>query len=283
VLNRDFSDSLYRHLPEGGVEIITEKELRHSFPKCYAYLAKRRSQLEARKGYRSWYSYSAPRNLELHDRSQILVPLLAAQPSFAAIPESLSGRLCPMASGGFTIRLAEASRILPEYLLGLLNSSILFWVLLRVSNVFRGGWITCTKQYFGQLPIIRGTPGEQSSVVNLVQCVNWLNRPLADHPETSSTRDPLMVAYWEQVLNGLVYELYFPEELHAAGLRLFDLVEQAFLPAIPPKDSDRNVCATFLKTLRTKFEEVHDASHPLKVALQKLQTLDTVRIIEGKA
>jgi hypothetical protein len=80
-----------------------------------------------------------------------------------------------------------------------------------------------------------------------------------------------------------VYELYFPEELHAAGLRLFDLVGQAFLPALPPKDADRNVCATFLKTLRTKFEELHDARHPLKVALQKLQTLDTIRIIEGKA
>lgn len=39
----------------------------------------------------------------------------------------------------------------------------------------------------------------------------------------------------------------------------------------------------FLKTLRTKFEELYDASHPLKVALQKLHTLDTIRIIEGKA
>jgi hypothetical protein len=44
-----------------------------------------------------------------------------------------------------------------------------------------------------------------------------------------TTRDPLMVAYWERVLNGLVYELYFPEDLHAAGLRLFDLVAQADL------------------------------------------------------
>jgi adenine-specific DNA-methyltransferase len=26
-------------------------------------------------------------------------------------------------------------------------------MLLRTSNVFRGGWITCTKQYFGELPI----------------------------------------------------------------------------------------------------------------------------------
>jgi hypothetical protein len=48
-----------------------------------------------------------------------------------------------------------------------------------------------------------------------------------------------MVAYWERVLNGLVYDLYFPEELHAADLRLFGLVAQADLPdltQLPEKD-----------------------------------------------
>jgi hypothetical protein len=30
----------------------------------------------------------------------------------------------------------------------------------------------------------------------------------------------------------LVYELYFPEELHAAGLRLFDLVASTDLPSV---------------------------------------------------
>ena len=37
--------------------------------------------------------------------------------------------------------------------MGLLNSRLLFWKLRQISNVFRGGWITCTKQYFGELPI----------------------------------------------------------------------------------------------------------------------------------
>jgi hypothetical protein len=38
-----------------------------------------------------------------------------------------------------------------NYVLGLLNSSLLFWWLRQKSNVFRGGWITCTKQYFGEI------------------------------------------------------------------------------------------------------------------------------------
>lgn len=35
------------------------------------------------------------------------------------------------------------------------------------------------------------------------------------------------------------------------------------------------------KILRTLFESLYDGTHPLRIALSKLQTLDIVRIIEG--
>ena len=91
-----------------------------------------------------------------------------------------------------------------------------------------------------------------------------------------SARDPLMLAYFEQILNGLVYELYFPEEVHGAGLHLFDLVKQANLPSLDTlPETDR------LPHLRTLFESLYDGTYPLRIVLSKLQTLDTVRIIEG--
>ena len=35
--------------------------------------------------------------------------------------------------------------------------------------------------------------------------------------------------------------------------------------------------------MRKLFEALYDGTHPRRIALAKLQTLDTVRIIEGKA
>ena len=87
-----------------------------------------------------------------------------------------------------------------------------------------------------------------------------------------------MLAYWQRVLNALVYELYFPEEVHGAGLHLFEVVAQAKLPHIDMIDSE----SKRFVMLREKFEDVYDGFHPLRIALDKLQTLDTVRIIEGK-
>ncbi len=86
-----------------------------------------------------------------------------------------------------------------------------------------------------------------------------------------------IAAYLEQWVNALVYELYFPEEVNGAGLHLFDLVAKAKLPDIDSIPEDDR-----LPRLRRLFETLYDGTHPLRIALAKLQTLDTVRIIEGK-
>jgi hypothetical protein len=187
---------------------------------------------------------------------------------------------------GFAV-LNTAFMILPQgdtdvartarHLLAAINSPCVrfFW-----TNRFRDDRKTFPKikgEYLKLIPIPSASDPQINRIVLLVDILSYLNRHLADHPEAASTRDPLMVAYWEQVLNGLVYELYFPEELHAAGLRLFDLVAKADLPDIthiPEKDR--------LSTLRKKFEEVYDIEHTLRAALFSLGNLETVRIIEAK-
>jgi len=146
----------------GAYRLYSEGELEQCYPKALAVLVRSRQKLEKRKQYARWYGYSAPRNLELHDDAQICVPLLADHGLFAHLPRESSPLLCPMASGGFTLRVAETIPVRSHYVLAILNSQLLFWELRRLSNVFRGGWITCTKQYIGELPIRRidfTTPG----------------------------------------------------------------------------------------------------------------------------
>jgi len=140
-------------IEEGFSRLMSSSELQRKFPKVFTHLQRHSAKLRQRKQFKEWFGYSAPRNLELHDRAQIAVPLLANKPVFAFIPKKARGSRCPMASGGFTITFDSRCPLKPEFVLGLLNSKLLFWCLRQVSNVFRGGWITCTKQYFGELPI----------------------------------------------------------------------------------------------------------------------------------
>jgi type I restriction-modification system DNA methylase subunit len=195
--------------------LYAENELQRKFPKAYAYLLSRQADLKKRKQYSAWYGFSAPRNLKLHDDAQILIPLLADHGIYAFVPQNLRGKLCPMASGGFTIALSSECKVKPEYVLGLLNSRLLFWKLQRMSNIFRGGWITCTKQYFGELPIRnidmtdRADKANHDKVVDLVNQMLSLNKQLheakTDHEKTALRRQ---IDATDQQIDQLVYELY---------------------------------------------------------------------------
>ncbi len=72
---------------------------------------------------------------------------------------------------------------------------------------------------------------------------------------------------FERLLNGLVYELFFPEDLHAKSIRLFDACAAAGI-----RDGmDAQAIAT----------AIFHPRHPIYGMLFELQTLDVVRIIEG--
>ncbi|HPJ97433.1 MAG TPA: N-6 DNA methylase, partial [Syntrophales bacterium] len=142
----------YQHSDDGPIRLIDEYGLKSKYPKVYRYLLSRRKQLEKRKQFKAWYGFSAPRNLEVHDSAQLVVPLLADKGLYAELPPDRV-RYCLMAGGGFSITVEDKIAASPRYVLGLLNSRLLFWRLRSISNVFRGGWITCTKQYVGTLPI----------------------------------------------------------------------------------------------------------------------------------
>ncbi len=197
-----------------GYKLKSEAEMKKDFPKAYNYLASQRKALEDRKQFKAWYGFSAPRNLDVHAVAQILVPLLANKGMYCRLPDPAEA-YCLMASGGFSITVSRSSRLSPNYVLGLLNSKLLFWRLRSISNKFRGGWITCTKQYVETLPIRnidfakQADKSHHDKMVSLVEQMLSLNKKLTaaktDHEKTSLQRQ---VDATDRQIDRLVYELY---------------------------------------------------------------------------
>jgi hypothetical protein len=120
-----------------------------------------------------------------------------------------------MASGGFTITIDSSCQLAPEFVLGLLNSKLLFWCLRQKSNVFRGGWITCTKQYFGELPIVSLDLSKPASRTLHKRLVGLVEKMLAFMPrlraaKSESEKQTLQNAVdaTDREIDQLVYELY---------------------------------------------------------------------------
>jgi hypothetical protein len=145
---------IFPYLPTRGHLLpIAEDDLKRKFPRAYRYLSAQRARLTKRKQFREWYAYSAPRSLDGHDAADFLIPLLAIRGSVAAFPHSNGPSYCLLASGGFSMTLPAEHRDSVPAVLAVLNSDVCFWVLRKRSSDFRGGWLTCTKQFVELLPI----------------------------------------------------------------------------------------------------------------------------------
>jgi hypothetical protein len=159
----------------------------------------------------------------------------------------------------------------------LLNSSLVEWFYSQISNRIRGGYLRAFSESMQQIPIPSTNPGSDRAVEEMYDSLCLAARGREDMPVS---RETLMSSYCEQILDAMVYELYLPEDVHSAGLHFFDLVSAAHLPRVDLRG--RGTCNQ-AAALREKLEEIYAPSHPLRAAIQKLHTLEPVRIIEGKA
>ena len=213
--NKDWKIIFPYEITGENAQLMNEQKLKTDFPNAYKYLYENKVNLEKRKQYREWFGYSAPRNLVLHDKAEIIIPLLANRGIFSLLPKDEKGKFCPMASGGFTITLGESCNLKPQYVLGLLNSKLLFWKLENISNIFRGGWITCTKQYFGILPIRtidfgnRQEKAAHDRMVELVEQMLAAKKALAAaQTDKDSTFYERFCSSLDAQIDALVYDLY---------------------------------------------------------------------------
>jgi type I restriction-modification system DNA methylase subunit len=195
-----------------GYELIAEDKFKKQYPKAYEYLLSRKKELLERKQFKQWFGFSAPRNLEVHETAQILVPLLADRGLYCRLSDD-SSRYCLMASGGFSITVSKESGLSPNFVLGLLNSRLLFWRLRSISNVFRGGWITCTKQYVETLPIRTINFTDPADKARHDKMVSLVERMLELHkrsPRTPQEKESLQreIESTDRAIDKLVYELY---------------------------------------------------------------------------
>jgi len=165
-----------------------------------------------------------------------------------------------------------------RFVLAILNSRLCQWVFEQSNPQMVGKTFAEIKVvYVERLPIPPASADQKTVTAQIVDYLIWLKMYSQLPTYSSNPRDPIMSAYWEQVLNGLVYELFFQKDLYAHGLHIFDLVAAAELPklhVLPKRER--------LSRLRTEFERTYATDHPLRGALSTLRSLETIRIVEGE-
>lgn len=165
------------------------------------------------------------------------------------------------------------------FVLAVLNSNVSAFYSKHIFVEKQNGWYEVQPDGLEVFPIPHADTVQSAAIEQLVEYLLWLNRSgVANGELPDSAGGTLLAGYFEQWVNALVYELFFPEPLHAADLHFFRLAEAAKLEPL-----DRMKPGTELARLRTKFEQLYKSDHPLRQSLFALDSIEEVRIIEGKA
>lgn len=174
----------------------TEKAAQSVFMKTYPavhhHLAQWEEKLQKRDDQgQFWWELRSCAYYEEFEKYKIVYPDIAQAPEFTYDT-----------SQAF---LGNTAYIIPTdetWLLGLLNSKLMWWFYLNLSSIIRGGFVRFIAQYMEQLPIPPATSVQQSPIISLVQEI------LAD-PDSPA------VPRLEAEIDHLVYQLYnlTPEEI----------------------------------------------------------------------
>lgn len=255
-------------------ELLTQKFIRQNYPLGWKYLSECKNYLVERESGRfedNWHAYGRPQNLNEFLAIKIITPDICNGPEMSI---DLSGNLYHTTTlYSFVFKKTQANVM---FYLGLLNSRIMWYFLSLTGTVLRNGYLRFKTEYLRPFPIAESTPNQELLINTLVDYVLVLRAlPLPANRDKEIERR-LMIAYFEQLIDGLVYELYFPEEFGDAGKSLFKELIHVEIPVLSrisgPQES----------ILRGIFEKLYDVQHPVRQMIYFLDTIETVRIIEEK-
>jgi hypothetical protein len=86
--------------------------------------------------------------------------------------------------------------------------------------------------------------------------------------------DELVTNFFTALSNSLIYELYFPEEIKSAGKEI--LKHLGDLKPITDDMSEEEKLAI----IQSEFERLYDPNHPVRFAIETLDSVEEVRIIK---
>ncbi len=152
----------------------------------------------------------------------------------------------------------------------LLNSELFLFLYKEISQESEGRAFSQVKTtYVKRLPL-RYIENDTLSVIYKYLCV------LHSHSEEN-----INTVYFSSVVDALVYELYFPKEIKSAGKEILkhlgDLPNgQAGLKPITDEMSEEEKLAI----IQSEFERLYDPNHPVRFAVETLDSVEEVRIIK---
>jgi hypothetical protein len=192
-------------IKNGAASLMMQAYIESEFPLGWKYLLKNRTELESREHGRfkgCWHCFSRPQNLTEFQTVKIMTPEIALGCQMTIDSKGDLYHTTKVYSFVFNQKTTNH----PLFLLGVLNSPVLWYFLKSTGYVLRGGYYTFKTDYLRPFPIACSlsknppTTRQESEIVELVK----MRLKLGRSPEGKARE----IEEIEQSINAAVYCLY---------------------------------------------------------------------------
>jgi len=197
IINNQTYSLIYPYTSDN--EIIDEETLANEYPNCYSFLLSHKEKLENRKDSRvtikdkgiPWYSIMRRVDLKDIDCPKIIFYDVGMEPNFTLDEYN------NIFGGGTSHSLRVVNDAYPlKYVLGVLNSSLMKWIIYDICPVKMGDARKYGLNYIKKLPIPKGTQSEQQRIIELVENI------MDEKARNGSTKQ------FENEINQIIYHLF---------------------------------------------------------------------------
>ncbi len=156
--------------------LIKKEILQKESPKLWKYLEQTKEALEKRENGRfkgpNYYCYGRPQNHDKLADEKIIVPVIVNHAKAAWDSNGIH-----IIDSVYFVRRKKPSEVALEYILGILNSQLLTYYLIKTSSNLRGGYFTMKPGYVNKFPLktIFTTKQDKNHYENIIRMVKRIN------------------------------------------------------------------------------------------------------------
>lgn len=203
---------------------ITKQNYDNDAPSLLEHLWKYKAIMEQRRenqnGRLEYYHLHWPRDERFFEAGEkILVPRKSSKPTFSYYNKEAYVMLA--------MNVIKTNRFNSKYLTGLLNSKLVeFW--LKNKGKMQGDNFQLDKEPLQQIPIAVPSIEIQQLIANIVDYIIFVRS--RSNPISNLVSNLFISDYFEKIIDGCVFEIYFPQHVVEKGLNIIEHIERLITP-----------------------------------------------------
>jgi hypothetical protein len=253
---------IYPYTDDG--KVISENLFKKNYPNTYNYLKGQKSNLSGRdyfdKSNKLWFELWNQRNLNRFKKEKIVTLDNASKNSFALDDKGFIGTTTT-----YAVSISDKSLNL-KYTLALLNSKLLTYYHQRNTTPQSNGFYRYQATFIKGFPIYIASPDKQKSFSILVDYILFLLKLTEKNPINEYVPNSHIIQLFEEVIDAMVYELYFEEDFKNAKIAFIKYAERDF-KSIEGKGKEEAI-----KIIHSAYQKLREKDNEIR---QNLKLMDT--------